>query len=64
MAVEKATVAVAVEEATVDKDKSSHRSIGDNSKDEGSDSDSDGSFVRGSKKIVATAPTRRRRWRL
>jgi len=39
---EEAIVAVAAEEAIVDKNKSSHRSIGGSNKDEGSDSNSGG----------------------
>ena len=42
VAVEEAIVAAEAEEAIEDKDKSSHRSIGGNSKDEGSDSVSGG----------------------
>ena len=58
VAAEEATVAVEAEEAIEDKDKSSHRIIGGNNKDEGSDNDSGSVSSRGSDEIPTVGPAR------
>jgi len=60
-AAEEAIVAAAAEEAIEDKDKSSHRLIGDYNKDEGSGSDSGNVSSGGSDEILAAGPARFRR---
>jgi len=56
MTAKEATVVAVAKEAIEDKDKSSHRLIGGNNKDEGSGSDSGSVSSGGSDEIPAAAP--------